>query len=126
MTDDSMEVVEIGARALHVDKLPEISWEEADELWQNDQRGHVRAILTAIEASGRWKIVPVEALRDEARACWEEINKAIPHGDLPGNGTDKVAERNGMILACNIIFDRAYWDREKPQAGGSASPKVTR
>ena len=33
----------------------------------------------------------------------DEINKHITSGQLPGNGMDKTAERNGMILATNII-----------------------
>lgn len=32
-----------------------------------------------------------------------EINKHVKEGDLPGNGLDQTAERNGLILALNII-----------------------
>lgn len=37
------------------------------------------------------------------RVCWEEINKMIVPGELPGNGCDKSAERNGLILAANAL-----------------------
>ena len=33
------------------------------------------------------------------------LDKAIIRGDLPGNGTDKTAERNGLIHAYNMVFD---------------------
>jgi uncharacterized SAM-dependent methyltransferase len=33
----------------------------------------------------------------------EAIGKLIKPGDLAGNGTDKTAERNGLILAYNEI-----------------------
>lgn len=40
---------------------------------------------------------------DERRKCWAEINKCIVQGPLPGNGWDKSAERNGLVLAANQI-----------------------
>ncbi len=39
----------------------------------------------------------------ERQKCWDAINAAIDQGQLPGNGTDKTAERNGLVLATNII-----------------------
>jgi hypothetical protein len=42
----------------------------------------------------------------ERQECWFAINKHIHHGPLPGNGTDKHAQRNGMVLACNLIIER--------------------
>ena len=44
-----------------------------------------------------------EIRRDERTKCWQSINRWIRLGDLPGNGTDKTAERNGLILAANEI-----------------------
>lgn len=48
-----------------------------------------------------------QCLLDEAdaaiRVCWEEINKLIVPGELPGNGCDKSAERNGLVLAANAL-----------------------
>lgn len=45
-----------------------------------------------------------EAFRqDERRKCWDQINAHIKHGELPGNGMDQTAERNGLVLACNIV-----------------------
>lgn len=39
------------------------------------------------------------------RECWLKINRHVIRGDLPGNGTDKTAERNGLILATNIVAE---------------------
>ena len=53
-----------------------------------------------------------DKLRNERNKLWCEINKYIKDGDLGGNGTDKNAERNGMVLASNIIFSFGiYRDR---------------
>lgn len=38
--------------------------------------------------------------------CMEEINALIKFGKLDGNGSDKTAERNGLILAFNEISGR--------------------
>lgn len=35
--------------------------------------------------------------------CWQEINSMIVSGELPGNGTDKAAQRNGLVLAANAL-----------------------
>lgn len=35
--------------------------------------------------------------------AWEKIDALIVPGELPGNGTDGTAERNGLILASNIL-----------------------
>lgn len=37
------------------------------------------------------------------RECWRAINAHISQGPLPGNGTDQTAERNGLVLATNIL-----------------------
>ena len=42
----------------------------------------------------------------ERVAIWNEINKYIRPGDLGGNGTDQNAERNGLILAANLVKQR--------------------
>jgi len=44
--------------------------------------------------------------RLERQDCWDAINKWIKHGDLPGDGCDQTAQRNGMILASNVIMER--------------------
>ena len=36
-------------------------------------------------------------------SCRKAISNQIVYGNLPGNGTDKTAERNGLILAVNIL-----------------------
>lgn len=52
----------------------------------------------------------VEALRaelaNERQAAWEAVNKWIKQGPLPGNGCDEQAQRNGMILAANLLHER--------------------
>lgn len=60
---------------------------------------HMRDLAFAIRDALR------NARKDERRACWEALNACIQPGHLSGNGTDKTAERNGLILACNILFD---------------------
>ena len=42
----------------------------------------------------------------EAQACWDAINAWIKPGELKGNGLDDHAQRNGMILASNIVMER--------------------
>ena len=46
------------------------------------------------------------ALAAERQAAWEAINQWIKPGDLGGNGYDKNAQRNGMILAANVLMER--------------------
>lgn len=38
-----------------------------------------------------------------AQTAWDAVNSLIKEGALPGNGWDKTAERNGLILAANVI-----------------------
>lgn len=47
-------------------------------------------------------------------ACLKEIDKHIERGSLPngGDGTDPHAQRNGMMLAYNLIFGLRYPSRE--------------
>lgn len=46
--------------------------------------------------------------------AWSAINRWIIPGNLPGNGTDKLAQRNGMILAANIVHQLLH---DKPPKG---------
>ena len=41
----------------------------------------------------------------ERRRIHEGINALIKSGPLTGNGTDETAERNGIILAANHVFN---------------------
>ncbi len=53
-----------------------------------------------------------EIRADERRKCWDLLQSMIVSGELPGNGCDKMAERNGIILAANALFaviPRSYW-----------------
>lgn len=47
---------------------------------------------------------------DTLDACLKEIDKHIVRGELPGggNGTDPNAQRNGMILAYNLLFQMRH------------------
>ena len=44
-----------------------------------------------------------EISKIERRRIWEKVNDAIKKGHLEGNGCDDQAQRNGMVLAANII-----------------------
>ena len=45
-----------------------------------------------------------DAMTEERMKCWNEINVAIKAGPLQGNGCDDTAQRNGLVLASNIIM----------------------
>jgi len=49
-----------------------------------------------------------DAIRKDREAAWEEINALIKQGDLPGNGCDESAVRNGLILAANLLMRRIH------------------
>lgn len=44
-----------------------------------------------------------DARRKEASRLHMGISQLVKQGSLPGNGCDKTAERNGIILALNYI-----------------------
>lgn len=48
----------------------------------------------------------------ERQACWDAINAHITSGELPGSGWDQIAQRNGLILASNIIGNRIAESRK--------------
>lgn len=52
--------------------------------------------------------VATAARQQAATHCWKTINSAIVQGPLSGNGLDKNAERNGVVLAANLIFPLAF------------------
>lgn len=54
----------------------------------------------ATESLERFATLVAERTKQE---CWDEINKWIKPGELQGNGCDDTAQRNGMILASNLI-----------------------
>lgn len=43
---------------------------------------------------------------DEAKLILDRINQYIKPGELSGNGCDETAQRNGMVLASNIVCER--------------------
>ena len=42
----------------------------------------------------------------ERQDAWDAVNKWIKTGDLGGNGWDMNAQRNGMVLATNVLMGR--------------------
>lgn len=44
-------------------------------------------------------------MNNSLAAVWAEINCHIRSGDLPGNGLDQTAHRNGLVMAANIVFE---------------------
>lgn len=42
----------------------------------------------------------------ERKAAWEAVNALIVPGDIGGNGTDPTAQRNGIVLAANVLMSR--------------------
>lgn len=53
----------------------------------------------------RLRAQPASAGLDPAtvEAIWRKIDEMIHKGPLPGNGCDRSAERNGLVLAANAI-----------------------
>lgn len=45
--------------------------------------------------------------------AWKRVNDWIAKGELSGNGCDAMAQRNGMVLAANLIL--------QPQEGGPSA-----
>ena len=46
------------------------------------------------------------AVAAERQAAWDSVSRWIKPGDLGGNGYDNNAQRNGMILAANVLMER--------------------
>lgn len=63
-----------------------------------------------------------EALRDALvsshlsaiEKCMKRIDGHIVAGELSGDGTDKTAQRNGLILAYNLLVD--LYEHETPNS----------
>ena len=43
-------------------------------------------------------------IADGLKTAWDAVNAEIVPGNLDGNGSDKTAERNGLIWATNVIM----------------------
>ena len=48
-----------------------------------------------------------EIRADERQNCWRLVNAMVHHGSLTGDGRDAVAQRNGLILAANVLYRHA-------------------
>jgi hypothetical protein len=44
----------------------------------------------------------------ERNKCWHAINKMIKRGPLAGDGCDEQSQRNGLVLASNVIMRRNW------------------
>lgn len=72
------------------------------EAWYGFEEWAADRVMNGMEkafARAAWKAA-TEATRED---CWNEINAAIRKGPLPGDGWDQSAERNGLVLASNIV-----------------------
>jgi hypothetical protein len=57
------------------------------ERWFNDaKQKHSAALATAA-----------------MKVCWQIVNGMVARGELPGNGCDQMAQRNGIVLAANRL-----------------------
>ena len=68
--------------------------------------------------SGKFGSVWDAFRQDERQKCWDEINAWIKPGELQGNGCDQHAQRNGMILASNIVMAGIKGSNVKLTHGG--------
>jgi hypothetical protein len=72
------------------------------------------------------------ALRETAQAaaaaerekCLAAIDAHIAKGPLPGNGCDETAQRNGMVLAYNILCEDEFSGRARMEITGDAECRV--
>jgi hypothetical protein len=84
------------------------------------QRDEAMTLLNAAcdAAEADWKAKAIEAERgrlaavdrllsirkDTIQECWNLITSHVQAGSLQGNGCDDTAQRNGMILAANVLY----------------------
>jgi hypothetical protein len=72
-----------------------------------EQAGQLRRMIWAwfsvAYIPGKFGAISAAFRQDERQKCWDEINTHIKPGPLPGNGLDQTAERNGLVLASNLV-----------------------
>lgn len=49
----------------------------------------------------------------DCQACWNKIDALITRGETQGNGCDDLAQRNGLVIASNILMQRIV-ERQGP------------
>jgi hypothetical protein len=54
----------------------------------------------------QWRAIVAAEVAREREQAWEAVNAIIPQGELQGNGCDRQAQRNGTILAANVLQER--------------------
>lgn len=47
----------------------------------------------------------------ESKEAWEAVNALIALGHIGGNGTDLTAQRNGLVMASNVLMRRITGDK---------------
>ena len=60
------------------------------------------------EETGHWYSPAAvrEMLAADRQAAWDAVDAWIKPGALGGNGCDQTAQRNGLILAANVLMGR--------------------
>ena len=72
-----------------------------------EMRGALSLAIDFIREEGEMSSLSDEkgrARETVIRECWSAINSWIKPGPLPGNGCDESAQRNGMVLATNVLM----------------------
>jgi hypothetical protein len=68
---------------------------------ENSQSGPFDTVGDCEEAESLVKAIQKDAIKH----CWNQINARIERGKMDGNGCDASAQRNGLILAANIVME---------------------
>ena len=70
-----------------------------------DNAKFLQALVNAYPALKAAHAAAATAARNDAlEEAWQAVNALIVEGELPGNGCDKTAQRNGYVMAANVIM----------------------
>jgi hypothetical protein len=59
-----------------------------------------------VDAPNRFETFAKLVAAKERKNAWEAVNALIVKGYIGGNGVDPLAERNGIVLATNVLMKR--------------------
>ena len=96
-----------------------------------DWRAFLSAVVGGPHAEAQYtddqmRAYAAAAVATERQAAWDAVNKWILPGDLGGNGCDNNAQRNGMILASNVLMERMSGPNVEVEAlAEGKSPRTT-
>ena len=76
----------------------------SDKAEKDDGRAQIQAQVDESFLAGA-RVAMEDSRRAVLQEAWNKINSYIKPGRLQGNGCDDTAQRNGMILASNIIME---------------------